>query len=349
MFFSPKKVVGVDIGSSSIKLVQLSRTRKGYHLEGLGIAPSPKDSVLDGDIFNVGAISNVLRELVSASNVRGCDAYAGLFGPGAVIKRIKIPTMSPSELKNNIRWEAEQYIPFNIDDVNLDYDVITPNYKRGGTMDLVIAAAKKDLVSSYSASLYDAGLSVGGIDIGALALYDMYKENFPEETEEACIIIDVGSTRTVVNIIEKGRSVFVKDVNIGGDHFTKKIQEGLGVTFEEGEALKVGAEETGLPPEVEKIILAETKKLGIEIRKVLDLYLATASEMPLGDIGIVGGSTKLVGMANVLEASTGLPVEVINPLKKIIFNEKIFPVSYIAQIAPFFGVTVGLAIRGLRY
>ncbi|MEI6080138.1 MAG: type IV pilus assembly protein PilM [bacterium] len=346
---TPKKVVGVDIGSSAVKVVGLTRARKGYHLESIGIAPLPKDAVVDGEIFNIGAVSNVLRDLVNASKIKGANAYTGVFGAGVVVKRIKVPIMSKEELEHHIRWEAEQYIPFNIDDVNLDFDVITPNYKKSGKMDLVIAAAKKDLVSSYSAVLYDSGLIAEGVDIGTLALYDMYRENYGASKEEANIILDIGASRTVMSVVEKDRSVFVREVDIAGEYFTQRIQENLGITFEEGESLKVSGEDGSLPPEVERVLLSEVKKLGIEIRKSIDLYLATASELPIAEISVVGGGVKLIGITKIIESMTGLPTDIINPLKNIAFNEKIFPVSYLSQIAPFFGVSVGLAIRGLRY
>ncbi|MEI6092895.1 MAG: type IV pilus assembly protein PilM [bacterium] len=346
---SSKKVVGVDIGSSAVKVVGLTRARKGYHLESIGIAPLPKDAVVDGEIFNIGAVSNVLRDLVNASKIKGAAAYTGVFGTGVIIKRIKVPIMSKEELEHHIRWEAEQYVPFNIDDVNLDYDVITPNYKKSGKMDLVIAAAKKDLVSSYSAVLYDSGLIAEGVDIGTLALYDMYKESYGTSKEEANIILDIGASRTVMSVVENDRSVFVREIDMAGEYFTQKIQETLGVTFEEGESLKVSGEDGSLPPEVERILLTEVKKLAIEIRKSIDLYLATASELPIGEISVVGGGVKLIGVTKIIESITGIPTDVINPLKCISFNDKVFPVSYLSQIASFFGVGVGLAIRGLRY
>ncbi|MFH1223493.1 MAG: type IV pilus assembly protein PilM [Pseudomonadota bacterium] len=349
MMSSGKRIVGVDIGSSSVKLVGLSRLRGGYHLDNIGIAPLPKDSVVDGEIFNLGATSGVLRELVNASKVKGATAYTGVFGSGVVVKRIKVPIMSKEELEHHIRWEAEQYIPFGMEEVNLDYDVITPNYKKSGKMDIVIAAAKKDLVSAYSAVLHDSGLVTEGIDIGTLALYDMYKENYAPNKDEASIILDIGASRTILCVIERDRAVFVREVEIAGEYLTQKIQEQLGITFEEGETLKVSGEEGMLPPEVEKILLTEVKKLGIDIRKGLDLYLATASELPTGEISVVGGGAKLIGVTNVIESITGLPTESVNPLKNIAFNEKVFPVSYLMHIAPFFGVSVGLAIRGLRY
>lgn len=344
-----KKVVGVDIGSSSVKVVGLSRYRKGYHLESIGIAPLPKDAVIDGEIFNIGAVSNVLRDIVNASKIKGASAFTGVFGTGVIVKRIKVPIMAKDELEHHIRWEAEQYVPFDIDEVNLDYDVITPNYKKTGKMDVVIAAAKKDLVSSYSAAIYDSGLVAEGVDIGTLALYEMYKENYGVSKEEASIILDVGSSRTVLSVVERDKSVFVREIELAGDYFTQKIQEVLGITFEEGESLKVSGEDGSLPPEVEKILLTELKKLGVEIRKTIDLYLATASEMPIGEISVVGGGSKLLGMTKIIESVTGIPVDVINPLKNIAFNEKIFPVTYLAQIASFFGVSVGLAVRGARY
>jgi type IV pilus assembly protein PilM len=175
--FGTKKVVGVDIGASSIKLVELSRGRNSYNLESLGIAPLPKDSVVDGEIFNIGAVSRVLKELVQSSRSKGAKAYTGIFGSGVVIKRIKVPVMTKNELEHHIRWEAEQYIPYSIEDINIDYDIVSSNYRKTGQMDVVIAAARKELVSSYSAVLFEAGLVAEGVDIGALALSDMYKEN----------------------------------------------------------------------------------------------------------------------------------------------------------------------------
>lgn len=349
IFGSTNTVVGVDIGTSSVKLVGLSKTRKGYTLESLGIAPLPRDCVIDGEIYNIGAVSKVLRDLVKSSKSRGAKAFTGVFGSDVIIKRIKVPLMPKKELENHIRWEAEQYIPFNIDEVNLDYDVISPNYNKTGKMDLIIAAAKKDQVSAYSAVLCDSGLIPEGVDIGSIALYDMFKENYGTASEEAILIVDIGASHTRINMIENNRTVFLKEIDFAGEYFTRKIQDALNVSFEEGETLKISSEDGMLTSEVEKILIAEMKKLATEVKKNIDIYLATSSELPIGEMSIVGGCVKMLGINQVLEAITGVPVSIINPFKNIAFNEDIFPSNYLAQVSPFFGVAIGTAIRGLRY
>lgn len=349
MLFSSKKILGVDIGSSSVKLVELSRNRKNYELESLAISPLPKGAVVDGQIFDISSVSSVLREIVKTTKTRGAYAFTGLFGEGVVIKRIKLPMMPKKELEHHIRWEAEQYIPFSIDEVNLDYDVINTNYKKSGKMDLIIAAAKKDLVSSYSAVLYDSGLIAKGVDIGSFALFDMYKENYEFDLSDTIAIVDIGASRTLISVVEKGKIIFIKDLENSCNHISEILQNQLAVSFEEAESLKVANDETGIPPEVENILMKELKTLGIEIRKNLDLCLATVSDFPIDEIILSGGGARTLGISYILEKTTNMPISISNPFKKIGFNVRIFPESYIRGVASYFNVAVGLGIRGLRY
>jgi type IV pilus assembly protein PilM len=346
---SDKSIVGVDIGSSSIKLVGLTRTKRGYHLDSLAISGVPRDCVIDGEIYNIGAVSNVLKDLVKASKVRGQSAFTGIAGSGVMVKRVKIPLMPKNELDAHIRWEAEQYIPFDIDNVNLDYDIISTNFNKTGKMDLIIAAARKDQVSAYSAVVYDSGLITEGVDISSIAVYDMYKENYGDVKDESVIVLDIGASKTSVNVIEKNKIVFYKEIEIGGEYFTRRIQEQLNINFEEGETLKVSSDSGSLTPEVEKILLGEMKNLAIEIKKNIDLYTALSSNMPVGEISIMGGGAKIVGVSKIIESVTGIPTVTINPFKNIAFDEDLFPINYLEQVAPFFGVAIGIAIRGLRY
>jgi len=349
MLFSNKKILGVDIGSSSIKLVELSRKSRNYNLESLGVSALPKGSIVDGQIIDINTVSTVLRDLVRATKTSGAYAYTGLFGEGVIIKRIKVSVMTKSELEHHIRWEAEQYIPYNIDEVNIDYDVINTNYKKLGKMDIIIAAAKKDMVSAYSAVLYDSGLIAKGVDIGSFALFDMYKQNYEFDLNDTLALIDIGASRTLISVIEKGKIIFTKEIENACDYISRKIQSELAVSFEEAENLKVVSEEAGIPPEVENILIKELKNLGIEIRKNLDLCLASVSDFHVDEVVICGGGSKTIGINYILEKTLNLPVSIANPFKQIAFNVKIFPESYIKKVASYFNVSVGLAIRGLRF
>lgn len=349
MIFSSKKIVGVDIGSSAIKLIELNKNRKFYNLESIAISAVPKGCIVDGQIIDIGTVASVLREIVKTTRTRGALAFTGLFGDGVVIKRIKIPMMPKSELEHHIRWETEQYVPFSIDEVNIDYDVLSANYKKSGKMDVIIAAAKKELVSSYSAVLYDSGLVAKGVDIGSFSLFDMYKENYSFDKNDTIAIIDIGASRTLINVIERGKIIFIREVENSSNYISEKIQAKLGVSFEEAENLKIVNDETGMPPEVEEILIKELKNLGIEIKKNLDLCLATVSDFPIDEVVITGGASKTLGLSYVLEKTLNLPISIANPFKQIGFNLKIFPESYIRNVAPYYSVAIGLAIRGLRY
>ena len=347
MFFSKAKdnrLIGLDIGSSSIKLIVLSKGKEDYVLDGVSVAPIPRSCVVDGEIFNIDVVTKVLRGMVKAGGFEGLKTFSGASGSGIVVKRVVLPLMSEEELDYHIKWEAEQYIPFPIESVNIDYDIVLRGESK---MVVVIVAAKKSLVSSHSAVINASGLVMGGIDLSSFSLYEMFKQNYEVTEKESEIILDIGATKTLLAIAENGLVVSVKELSSAGDFWTVQTQSLLNLTFEEGEILKQNTDGT-MPKEVEKVLIDEITKLSYEIKQLIEIYEESSSKK-ISEISIVGGSVKIPWLRNVLESSLSLPVNIINPLKNIVFDKKVFQVSYLADILPFIGASVGLAIRGHRY
>ena len=347
MFFSKNKenkLIGLDIGASSIKLSVLSKAKTDYVLEGVSVAPIPRSCVLDGEIFNIDAVTKILRGMVNAGNFQGLKTYSGVSGSGIVVKRIVLPLMSEEELDYHIKWEAEQYIPFPIESVNIDYDIVM---KGESKMVVVVVAAKKSLVSSHSAVVNASGLVMGGIDLSSFALYEMFKQNYEVTEKESEIILDIGSSKTMLTIVENGLIVSVKEVESAGDFWTIQIQSLLNLTFEEGEILKQNQDGT-MPKEVEKVLESEITKLAYEIKQMIDIYEETSAKK-ISEISVTGGSTRIPWLRQALEATINIPVNTINPLKSIVFDKRVFQLSYLTDVLPFLGISVGLAIRGHRY
>ncbi len=353
LFGQSNQLVGIDIGSSSIKLVELIQNKKGLELVHFRMVPLPPEAIVDGSIMNSSAIVDALVELVSLEKLKTKNVATSVCGHSVIVKKIKLPQMTEKELSESIQWEAEQYIPFDIVDVNLDVKILETQSQDMDQMDVVLVAAKKDMINDHVAVLNEAGLNPQVIDVDSFAIGNMYEANYGIQDGAAVVLVNLGAGITNVNIIKNGVSIFTRDINVGGNQFSEEIQKQLGVTFEEAEALKLGGksssqEETAdlvVPQEVGGIIRAVCDGIALEIQRSLDFYASTNAEESIAKICLMGGTSKIPGLTIAIENKTGIKAEVIDPFYNIKIDEKKFDVNHIRSVAPCAAVAVGLALR----
>ena len=343
-----KLALGLDIGSSSVKLVHLKEGKRGYQLLAWGEAPLPPEAVVDNQLMNSAAIVEAIRELVAQQKVKVKDVAIGVRGHSVIIKRISMPFMSQEDLDESIQWEAEQYIPFDVKDVNIDTQILTPQADAAGQMDVLLVAAKKDMINDFTSVCAEAGLTVTVVDVDAFSVQNAFEASYPQAPGQPVVLINVGAAVTNINIVNNGLATFTRDITVGGNAFTEEIQKQLNISAEEAEALKVGGHgetDAVVPQEVERVIQGVADQMGGEIQRSLDFHAATAPDVHPTRVYLSGGTARIPALFKVIEQRAGVPVEILNPFKNIEVDNRKFDPAVIMNAAPAAAVAVGLALR----
>ncbi len=341
-----KNVIGLDIGSSSIKLLELTEGKSGFKLQNLGISSLPPEAIVDGALMDSVTIIDTIRDLITTSKAKTKDVVTSVSGHSVIVKKISLPFMTEAELEESIRWEAERYIPFDINDVNIDFQTFGSNPENPEVMDVVLVAAKKDIINDYVSVIMEAGLNPVIIDIDAFALENMLAINYDIEKEEVVAIANVGATTTNINILKGNVSGFTRDIFKGGNQITEDIQRQLHVDYDEAERIKIGSNvDVTSPSIVQNLLKTVSESLAVEIRNSLDFFQSTTTYEKISKLYLSGGGAKIKDFHMILQQEIGIPVEVVNPFAKIEYSEKNFDVEYLREIGPIVAVGVGLASR----
>lgn len=345
MFFNSTKVIGLDIGSSTVKLVELNLSGGKAEMISFGVAPTPKGSVLNGEILDSMSISESTLRILDQIKTKRKKCATGLWGTSVIVKRISVPQMDENLLAEQIRWEAEQYIPFDLSEVSIDYHII-PNKRTSDSMDVLLVAAKNETVYKYAESVENSGLTCVVVDVNGFALANCYEFNYGNKSKETVGLLNIGAACTNFVVVEDGETSFVRDIPVGGANYTADIQTQLGISLDEAESLKISAGMgQEVPEEVYGIINSSTELFIEELQRSFDFYQASSNEGEIQRLYITGGSISLPGLMDSLRNSLDMPIEIMNPFKKIKYNTKNFNPDYIAQISNFVSIPVGLALR----
>ena len=347
MFRRAKSLVGLDIGSSAVKAVELKPAGKGYKVSAFGSEPVPPDSIVDGAIMDSGVVAEAIRRLFDGRNIKTKEVAASLSGNAVIVKKITLPVMTEAELAESIYWEAEQYIPFDIQDVNLDYQILDNGAAGGkGTMDVLLVAAKKEKIADYTGVIAQAGRSAVVVDVDAFALQNAYEVNYGIEPGAVIVLLNAGASATNINILNGDQSVFTRDISIGGNAYTEALQKELNLPFDLADQLKRGIPVDGVTfEEARPVLRAVSENAMLEIQKTFDFFKATASSDRIDRIMLSGGASRAEGFTEMLTARFAAPVEGLDPFKRVGFDVKKFQVDSAADVAPTVAVAVGLALR----
>jgi type IV pilus assembly protein PilM len=346
VFRRAKSLVGLDIGSSAVKAVELKPAGKAFKVAAFGSEPVPPDSIVDGAIIDGGAVADAIRRLFTSGAIKTKDVAASLSGNAVIVKKITLPQMSETELAESIYWEAEQYIPFDIQDVNLDYQILDKGGDGKGTMDVLLVAAKKEKIADYTGVIAQAGRSAVVVDVDAFALQNAFEINYGIEPGAVVALLNAGASATNINILNGDQSVFTRDISIGGNAYTEALQKELNLPFDLADQLKRGKPVDGVTYDDAKPVLrAVTENVMLEIQKTFDFFKTTASSDRINRIMLSGGASRAEGFTEMLSERFDAPVEGLDPFKRVGFDAKKFNVESTADIAPTAAVAVGLALR----
>lgn len=343
-----KSMVGVDIGSSSVKAVELEGKNGSFQLVSLGYQGLPSDSIVDGQIMELNSVANAIGQIFNQQKIKTTRVAAGVNGHSVIVKNIVLPQMSEAELEESFSWHAEEHIPFDISDVHLDYHVMG---KSDDAINVLMAAVKHDKVANLKQTIQLAGKQPALIDVDAFALQNCYELNYSPQPGQIVALLNIGASTTNINILNGARSVFTRDATFGGNQYTSLLQKELGMTFEQAEQVKRGKPiPDGIEQrEVAPILDTVSDILALEIQKTMDFYRATVEdrETLVSKILISGGGSKLKGLVEFLSKRFEIPVEVFNPFRKINVDSRGFDPEYMREIVPEMAIAVGLALRGV--
>src|SRR4030066_1398954 len=290
MFLGTKGTIGLDIGSSYVKAVQLKDIKGGYELELFDIVPLPHEIIVDGSIIDSFRLIDTLKELLRKARINIKDTVIGIAGHSSVIiKRISLPEMSEEELSESIKFEAEQYVPFDIEDVNLDFQILGPK-EEAGQMDVMLVAVKKDIINEYLSVVKEAGLNPLIVDVNSFALENIYEVSYEIEPDKNIAIVNIGASTINMNVLKGGISVFTRDSAVGSNLHTEALQREFNLTYETAERLKKGeAVENVSPQDAFSVIESASEEIIDDINRSFEFYRSTELHEDINEVILSGG------------------------------------------------------------
>jgi type IV pilus assembly protein PilM len=342
-----KPLVGLDIGSSSVKAVELRKIKKGFEVVHAGLEPLASDTVVDGAIMDALSVSDSISKIFSHHKIKSKSVATSVSGHSVIVKKIPLPAMTDEELEESIQWEAEQHIPFDISDVNLDYQVLNSS-QPGSTADVLLVAVKKDKILNHTNVITQAGKIPMVVDIDAFAIQNAFEANYHSASNATVALLNIGASIMNIVVTKGGTPMFTRDVSVGGNQFTDALQKDMNLSFEEAEQVKQGKTIEGVQREnVSSLMQSVCEVLLLEIQKTFDFFRATTVGEQLQRVYVSGGCAKVEGFLDLLLGRLGLPVEMLDPFKNIAIGKGV-DLTQLEEMSPSMAVAVGLALRSFE-
>jgi len=340
-------VLGIDISTAAIKLLELSKTGARYKVENYAVSPLPQDAVVDKNIANIDVIATAVKAAVKQAEARTKDVCVAVAGSSVMTKVITMPaSLSDDEMEEQILVEADQYVPYSLDEVNLDFEVQGVNEKNPEMVDVLLAASRQENVADRVEVIEKAGLRAKIVDVEAFAMenaFALLADQLPDAMESQTIAIaDIGATMSTLNVLHDYHTVYTREQGFGGKQLTEEIQRRYGLSYEEaGLAKKHG----GLPDNYVSDVLDPFKKAMVQqIARSLQFFVSSSANRSIDSIVLAGGCSSIPGMEKIVEQSLGIPAYVANPFINMALSNKIKPQS-LSNDAPAMMIACGLALR----
>ena len=345
MFGKKKKVIGLDIGSSQTKMVELSagKTKK---LVSFGISKVLPDAIVEGEIIDREAVLDSIRTLIEGKGFATKDVVIGLAGRDVIIKRITIDRMSEADTREQIKWEAEQYVPFDINEVTLDFDVVNPDFGEN-QQEVILVAAKNELISNLTSILRELDLNPTIIDTTAFAMQNVYDYNYPTTSDEIICLVHIGAGMTVINVVKGVSSLSARDVYYGVNAYISKLQKEVGFNYEDAANAVKGTIPAGASQDsVHGVFESFVGDLGTQIERSLQFLSSVTGEEKMNRMYLSGGGALIPNLLDYLKRRLNVSIETLNPFKNIIYDPAIFAPEGVEVAGPILAQAIGLALRG---
>ena len=345
MFGRKKKVLGLDIGSSQTKIVELS-AGKNKKLLNFGVSKVLPDAIVEGEIIDREAVLDSIRTLIETKGFSTKDVVLGIAGRDVIIKRITMDRMSEADTREQIKWEAEQYVPFDINEVTLDFDVVNPNFGEN-QQEVILVAAKNELINNMTSLLKDLNLTPIIIDTTAFSIQHVYEHNYEVVPDEIVCLMHLGAGMTVINVIKGGSSLSARDVYYGVNAYISKLQKEVGFNYEDAANAAKGTVPVGVSPDsIQGVFESFVSDLGTHIERSLQFLSTVTGEEKVSRMYLSGGGSSIPNLLDYLKRRFGIPIEILNPFKNIVYDPNIFVPMGADVTGPILAQAIGLALRG---
>ena len=339
-----KLSLGLDIGSHQIKLAALSQRGKSFRLDQVGMMPLPPETIVDEELLNSAALVSTLRELLAKTQIRRRETAIALGGRAAIIRHIRLPTMSEAELEESLAWEAKQYIPFDLDEVYLDFHMGEVN-KETEQMEVILVAAKRTVVDDYCAAVRLAGLRPVVVDVLPFAVSNAFMHAYPEHNDDVSAIVDVGANLSTIAVVQNGEMLYSRTLEKGSARLTDALQRQLAMPYAKAEAFKTGSNDNGLvPADVQRVIDTAIGDLVGGMRTLIT-YHAEQGGAPLERLFIAGGGAKSDAICGAIAREVGLDAERLDPFRRLTTRHRAVDNAIVEQMGCQGAVAIGLAQR----
>lgn len=344
MLFKSKKVIGLDIGTSSIKVVELDVSRNSATLQRFSMVETPVNGMALGDIIETPPLAEAVSYICQQAGVKSKNVSTGLWGSSVIVKKISIPKMEKSLVREQIRWEAEQYIPYELSEVNLDYFFLDSGNEAADSMDILLVAAKRDQIMKYMEILEMSGLQLKILDVNGFALANIFEFNNGPAAGTVGIL-NIGSIFTNLVVLNGSDVVYCRDVSVGGSLYTSEIQKAMGVSFEEAESLKLNSSRDNSSPEQLTQVIQQTHEAYCdEIQASIDFFHNTTPGMNVSKLYLTGGACRTPGIMKAISDVTQLECEHFDPLERVKVNKSLGD-DFKSHYRDFVSIVLGLGLR----
>lgn len=349
---SNEGLIGIDISATGVKLVELGRSRSGYELKSMAVVPLPRDAIVENTVIDSMAVSQALLDAIEIAHPSTRKAAIAVSGNAVIIKTVTMPASTEFELEAQIEFEADQHVPYDIDDVYLDFQIMGEVQDSHDEMEVVLVACKREVVDDYQLVLNEAGLEASCVDCSVFALEnaleicttnekDIAGDSYEDEMAPAVAAVNIGANLVNVNILINGQMAFVRDQFYGGQNLTEEIQKEHNISYQAAEEMKIERFSEISSEALERFYIGLTS----ELVRSLDFYAANHAENPVQKLMLSGGSALIPDIASELEQRLGIEAEVVNPFAHIKVSNRKFDTEYLNRIGASMVVPVGLAVR----
>lgn len=346
LFGFGKKLIGLDIGTSTIKAAEVDIIGKTAKVNAFGIIPTPPEAIINGEIASMDVLAEAVKNLLVDMSTKRKNICLGLWGSSVIVKKINIPKMEEKLVGEQLRWEAEQYIPFDINEVNLDFKILKNVISSPGTMDILIVAAVQDNIFRCAEVVTSAGFECSVMDVAGFSLANCYEKNHGTPKGQTIGIMNMGASMTNFVVVENGDIVFCRDLPIGGLTYTHEIAKALSIEPAEAESMKFSASSgQPVPEDLWKILTKTHETIKDEIQSSIDFFVNTAQSTKLHSLSLTGGCVRTHGLVDHLRTQLQIPVERFNPFHKVGVNRRTIDSNYLDSITDFAAVALGLGLR----
>ncbi len=343
LFRGEGRYVTVDIGSSSLKLLEVEGSASQLSVRAAGVTPLPASAVQNNMVIEPETVANAIKGLMKKAGASARQAVTAVPGPAVIIKKLQLPAQSPNELENSVLFEAGNFIPESLDNVNLDY-MVTDVLEKEQQFEVLLVAVKRDIINSYTSALNLAGLEPVVVDVDYFALENMFELNYAQNPSQVVALVNIGARYSCMNILRGAHSTFTGDVPVGGKEFNDALMRNLGVNAAEAESVKLGTNPMYPLEQVEPILQPVKEFLAEEIHRALSFFWTAATDEQISSIVIAGGTARVPGLVELLSERLEVPVQIVNPFNHVTIAHGVDR-AVLDREGSAFAIAVGLGVR----